>query len=167
MTDDTFERTGDAPGRCDPYASIVFLDFDGVTHREGAPEREWFARLPAIEEVLASFPSTLVVVSSTWRLRRSLEELKKPFQPAIAARVIGVTPDLSDVMHHRRELECRAWLRVSAHPWTPWVAIDDRNWLFRPFCPELISTPWCGQGIEDAQLSLLTTRLVSFNGRPR
>jgi len=75
-----------------------------------------------------------------------------------------VTPDLPNVVHFRREYECREWLRSSAHPWTKWVAIDDRSWLFKPFCKQLIVTPWCGLGIEDTQLILLKERLESFHG---
>ncbi|MBV8380178.1 MAG: hypothetical protein JO369_05375 [Paucibacter sp.] len=145
-----------------PYGAVLFLDFDGVTHAEGAIGERLFRRLPAIEAVLVNHPRVMVVISSTWRLMHSLAALRARFSEAVAERVVGVTPHFDDGEPFQRERECVAWLRTYAKPWTPWVAIDDRVWLFRPFCAHLIAARWRGHGIEQAQLLELDARLSEF-----
>jgi len=145
-----------------PCGAVLFLDFDGVTHAEGAIGERLFRRLPDIEAVLVNHPRVMVVIASTWRLMHSLAALRARFSEAIAERVVGVTPHFDDGEPFQRERECVAWLRTYAKPWTPWVAIDDRVWLFRPFCAHLIAAPWRGHGIEQAQLLELDARLSEF-----
>lgn len=138
---------------------MLFLDFDGVTHPEGAGQKRLFEHLPAIESVLLAHPQVRVVVSSTWRLLRPVEELRRLFNPLLARQIVGKTPWIDDGHAFPRERECIQWLRSHAAPWTTWVALDDRPWLFRPFCPQLITVPWKGRGIEPAQLEELDSRL--------
>lgn len=38
---------------------------------------------------------------------------------------------------YEREAECQAWLRANDMAYLPWLALDDRSWLFRPFCKSL------------------------------
>lgn len=138
---------------------VLFLDFDGVTHPEGISSAPLFGRLPAIESVLRRHPTVRVVISSSWRLARPLDALQKLFSPSIAPRVIGKTPCIEDGQSFTRHRECLSWLSLNATVWTPWVALDDQPWLFRPSCPQLITVPWEGQGIEVDQLIELDARL--------
>jgi hypothetical protein len=142
-----------------PRVIYLFLDFDGVLHPEGVPHRRLFERLPAVEEILLAHPQVRVVVSSTWRLRRSISELRQLFDPGVAGQVIGRTPHLDDGQPFARERECLQWLRSHADAWSAWVALDDRPWLFKPFCRQLIPVPWQGQGIEPEQLAELVARI--------
>lgn len=136
---------------------IVFLDFDGVVHPELTPEiatsrAELFCCLPLIEDVLREFPPAEIVISSTWRLKWnqavSIVELRKHFSEDIAARVIGVTPNYKDLDPKQapdgldsfpRQWECEMWLRAHRPAGTPWLALDDRAYLFRPFCKNLMA----------------------------
>lgn len=118
----------------------LFLDFDGVLHPEFCHESKHFCCLPAFEDVLRKAPGWSVVISSTWRVHKPLEQLRLYFAQDVAARVIGVTPRRSELsgmpesmMGYEREAECNAWLRANDRAACTWLALDDRAWLFRPF----------------------------------
>ncbi len=123
---------------------LIFLDFDGVTHPECSRPEQLFTCLYLIEDVLRAHPCVDVVISSSWRIARPLEQLRQHFSHDIAPRVIGCTPistrhkaELAEL--HLRELEIRSWLQTHA-PKRPWVAIDDVPWLFSVGCPNLFLT---------------------------
>jgi len=118
---------------------ILFLDFDGVLHPD-PPNRTapLFCRAPLLQEWLAQKPQVYVVISSTWRLTRTLGELKQ-FFPAWGDRIMGVTPDIP-YEEFQRQHECETWMRMHSKPWVPWLALDDRAWNFRPFERRLILT---------------------------
>lgn len=126
---------------------VVFLDFDGVLHPEPCYEKDrLFCCLPRFENALLDFPFVDIVISSTWRETRTLPELRALFSPSFAGRIIGVTPSWKDHQNllerigYQRQTEIEAWLRESGEPWRPWVAIDDKSYLFKPFLPNLIKT---------------------------
>lgn len=125
------------------YTGLVhtlFLDFDGVLHPEFCHESRHFSCLPLLEAVLRQVPAFDVVVTSTWRHHHSVDVLRDRFSSDIQRRVIGVTPrfshleDVPEVLFgYEREAECNAWLRDNGRALAPWLAVDDRSWLFRPF----------------------------------
>lgn len=125
---------------------ILFLDFDGVLHPEPCyREEEHFAQLPRLETVLRAFADVDIVISSTWRHTHDLHRLRACFSDDIALRVIDVTPQWREVAHlidvvgsYVRQVEIEGWLREHRRPWEPWVALDDRHYLFRPFLPNLV-----------------------------
>lgn len=126
---------------------ILFLDFDGVLHPEPCFDRaNLFCFLPRLESVLTDFPEVQIVISSTWRENQTLDLIRSYFSEPIQYRVIGVTPlwrdhqELLDVIGYQRQTEVEAWLRSSSEPWTSWIAIDDKAYLFRPFLKNLIKT---------------------------
>ncbi|MFI8616294.1 HAD domain-containing protein [Acidovorax sp. NPDC077693] len=120
----------------------LFLDFDGVLHPEFCHASKHFSCLAHFEAVLRRFPEIDVVIASTWRLHTPIDELRSCFSADVADRVIDVTPNfcqLADVsasmVSFHREAECIAWLRANDRVAKPWLAIDDRSWLYRPFNP--------------------------------
>ncbi|MCT9811356.1 HAD domain-containing protein [Acidovorax sp. Be4] len=124
---------------------VLFLDFDGVLHPLHCHESRHFSNLELFEQSVRSINDLQIVVSSTWRLSRSLEQLRERFSQDVAKRIVGCCPpfrSLSDVppslVGYEREAECRAWLRANAAPWTLWLAVDDSPWLFRPFSKNLL-----------------------------
>lgn len=146
---------------------ILFLDFDGVLHPEPCyDEKSLFCCLPRIESVLRDFPEVLVVISSTWREKRSLSELKSFFSADISNRIIGTTPswkdcpDLFEVIGYQRQTEVEAWLRESDEPWQSWIAIDDKAFLFKPFLPNLVKTD-SSVGFDEFSERELRQRFVS------
>ncbi|WP_119157425.1 HAD domain-containing protein [Caldimonas tepidiphila] len=131
---------------------ILFLDFDGVLHKYGCKPADLFGRLPLLEAWLGQQADVNVVVSSTWRLTRTLDEIRSFFSPAIQPRIVGVTPRINGALPERfpREAEVAMWLRGSDQPWQPWVALDDHAWLFRPFNDRVVlCDPYVGLTEDD------------------
>lgn len=127
-----------------PAVQILFLDFDGVMHPEFCHESKHFVHRDNFETVLRAAPHVELVISSTWRHKRSLDELKLLFTADVAARIIGTTPhyaQLEDVpdalVGYEREAECKNWLRQHGRTTQEWLAVDDRSWNFRPFNPHV------------------------------
>lgn len=143
---------------------VLFLDFDGVLHPEFCSESKHFVCEPYLISALDGMDIE-IVVSSTWRTLRPLDEIRTLLSAAVATRIVGTTtryPQLPDVPSrlalYEREAECVAWLTVNRPAWTRWLAVDDRPWLFRPFCANLF--PVDGkQGLTKGSSSLLRARL--------
>jgi len=126
---------------------ILFLDIDGVLHPEHCHESKHFCCLPVLEAALRNVPDCDVVITSTWRLQEPVQALQRRFSSDIAARILGATPNYSDLKNvpntlvaYQREAECHAWLWANQAQHRPWLALDDRSWLFRPFCKSLLLT---------------------------
>ena len=113
----------------------LFLDFDGVMHADGCPDGELFAHLKNFEALLADFPSIEVVISSSWRLTQTLDEMRSRFSHAYQHRLIGVTPSIDGPNFMSREREILAWLEGhrSEEERDRWIAIDDQPAWFSPF----------------------------------
>lgn len=119
---------------------VLFLDFDGVMHPEFCHESKHFVHLETFEAVMRAAPHVEVVISSTWRQKRSLDELKALFTADVAARIVGTTPLYAQLdgvpdslQGYEREAECKSWLRQHGRVTQEWLALDDRSWNFRPF----------------------------------
>lgn len=118
---------------------ILFLDFDGVLHPECQLSQRGeipdFCLLPRLETLLGAFPHVRIVISSSWREHKTLDELRRPFSADIAARIIGATAlpapgAKSSYTPARREREIVAWLEAHGGLDQPWVALDDAEWQF-------------------------------------
>jgi hypothetical protein len=130
-------------------ATVLFLDFDGVTHPEPTSPANFFAKLPLIESVLREFPIVQIVISSSWRMDHSLTEMVAYFSQDIGALIVGQTDSIKKpgsnwlpgfVPTYEREWECEQWMKLN-RPWgTPWIAIDDRDHWFSPGCKHLVAT---------------------------
>lgn len=127
---------------------LLFLDIDGVLHPEHIPgltpgkfrvNSEHFSCLPYLEDVLREFQGIQVVISSAWRTRRSLDELRDIFSPELRSRVIGVTPQLPRSEGHRQR-EIENWLIEHDRGHEDWIAIDDWPPLFDQVCPMVFFT---------------------------
>ncbi len=93
---------------------ILFLDFDGVVHPHPPnSEHPLWCCTAHLAEWLARHPD--VVISSTWRKGRSVEQLKTLLPPVAGHRVIGSTP-AETVELYTRQIEC--------HPLTPYLHFD-------------------------------------------
>jgi len=129
-----------------PNAILLFLDFDGVVHHwfpradRTDEQNQYFAYLPRVEAVVRDFPVLQVVVSSDWRLTRSLDELRAFFSEDIRPRVIGKTPSLGlpEGTPAPRQREIEAFLREQKLEGTPWIAVDDHADNFEPDAPLIL-----------------------------
>lgn len=101
---------------------IIFLDFDGViTH----PKSKWKIdpeKLDLIVKIIQA-TSAKIVVSSSWKRNKTLEELKykylRGFNPLFVDSIIGVTPDLSP--YRGEEIQ----YYINAHKVNSYVILDD------------------------------------------
>ncbi|KWT97705.1 MULTISPECIES: HAD domain-containing protein [unclassified Variovorax] len=145
---------------------ILFLDFDGVLHPEGEGhlpnDGTDFCFLPRLEALLREFPHVRIVISSMWRERLSLDELREFFSPDIGPRIIGATPlpkrDNAGYVHARREGEICEWLAANGGVEQPWVALDDAEWQFDRHVNRLVA---CGSfvGFDDDATQALRAHL--------
>lgn len=118
---------GLAPWPTEP-ARLVFLDFDFVlnnerTMRAHGTEAAFDEDSVAALNELLRHSGALVVVSSGWRLRRTLKHLADILEAAgvLPGRVVGKTPWLDC----ERGLEIDAWLQGVPFPVASFVILDD------------------------------------------
>jgi hypothetical protein len=127
---------------------ILFLDFDGVLHSEYIPGAtpsqnkslpEDFSQLPVFEAVMREFRNLRIVISSSWRQRYSLDELKAMFSEDIRHQIIDVTPTLPRRSEGHRQREIEAWMQRHAEG-GEWIALDDWPPLFDQDCSDVFFT---------------------------
>ena len=131
---------------------ILFLDFDGVLHPDPCiDEDRLFENADRLGEVLEDFPEVGIVLSTSWRNVRPLDELLASLPHALRQRVMGVNPNFNDFQSdaprvpYRRHAECEKWMRMHAMDDVPWWALDDRPDWFAPYCENLLECePNCG-----------------------
>jgi hypothetical protein len=121
---------------------ILFLDFDGVLHREviadfasGAVRAASdFSHLSHFENIMREYPQIEIVISSAWRETNPLGNLQSYFASDIASRIIDVTPVPPASLDARREREIRSWLREAGRENEQFVAVDDWPHLYSENC---------------------------------
>lgn len=138
---------------------VIFLDFDGVLNSHQSfnfwhnkrDQKKWENELfeswkgslyeylaqefcpialNNLEDLFRKVPDLKIVVSSTWRLRNDIEDLKKILAPAklVSAAVIDVTPHFRGrpVGQNSRGHEIQDWLDRHSEV-TNYVIIDDNS----------------------------------------
>ena len=141
---------------------VLFLDFDGVLHPEPLGDNARFSRVALLDTALDQVPDLQVVVSSSWRHGRTLEQLRAPFAERHHPRFISTTAQFRDIANlfdeswqrFPREVECLYWLASQQRANAPWIALDDCPWLFRPLNPHLIQTD-PAIGVREADMEAL------------
>lgn len=123
---------------------IIFLDIDGVMRGlDAPPDRFETSCRMHFETVLREYPNVQVVISSTWRLEHSLDNLRNLFSPDIAPRVSGATPDLSNQSLNPRHAEVLAFLNSLTEK-SSWIVIDDKPAFFPAGTPMVAPDPFVG-----------------------
>ena len=120
----------------------LFLDFDGVTHPVSAAGRYFRSEniKPVEQAILGLNPR--IVISSTWRLDKSLSELKELLGDIIGSCVVGITPEFDDpFVHSPRQIEVEMYLEQNGITNIPWLAIDDTPAFYRKDAPLLLTDP--------------------------
>ena len=135
---------------------VIFLDFDGVLHRRPRPHEvarhyaRLFEYLEPVAAVLEAFPAARIVVSSSWRLSYSADELRAFLGP-LGPRMEGVTGP---------ERETRYQEILEAAGDATWLAIDDddRGWPEDERRSLVLCNQWLALG-EPGRLEELVTKL--------
>lgn len=150
---------------------ILFLDFDGVLHPDPCPEAgRLFEHAPRLEQVLSDFPEVCVVLSTSWRTVRTIDDLVANLPAGLRLRVVGVTPTLANfqppahLVPYPRHAECVRWMQQRGQVERDWLALDDRSYWFAPYCENLIE---ChpGRGLTDDVVAYLRSALVRSRAR--
>ena len=113
-------------------ADIIFLDIDGVLNNRSS--REDGDHLPTADLLdnlrFCVSVSTIIVLSSTWRLDSTLRLPLIETLKSVGLSVHSSTPDLEKLHTGDRVDEIICWLREHDHSASaPWVAIDDLDLL--------------------------------------
>ena len=129
---------------------ILFLDFDGVLHPNHQPGK-LFTSVPRLAEWLDAWPQVDVVISSSWRVLHSQDEMVEMLGPVVGSRVVGCTPCVhqerddnvypaakTTVLIPERQVQAEAWMAASWDPERAWVAVDDMAYLFEAGCGRLV-----------------------------
>lgn len=145
---------------------VIFLDIDGVLNSEqfiralyrkfkkGGLHREFCPICASnLLTIMTDVPDAKIVVSSSWRIGNTLEELQTYlFEGADIPkdRVIDVTPSFGS---GPRGLEIQAWLNL--HPEVMKFIILDDSSDMEHLMPRLVHTSWRrGLMIEEAELAV-------------
>ncbi len=136
---------------------ILFLDIDGVLNSEQSsiayqrdigllqltgPLREHYLCPLAVSNlrmIVDQLPNLRIVISSSWRLNRSIAELQALFELIGFHRelIVDVTPQLPD---HSRPGEIALWLSSRAPKDVDYVIVDDDPSDFREMDEHLVRT---------------------------
>lgn len=149
---------------------ILFLDFDGVLHPDPCPPAQLFECAPRLAEVLADFPATAVVLSTSWRVAHGYEQLLALLPETLRPFVVGTTPRAGDfrpppaLAPYRRHAECVQWLRIYGADESAWLALDDRPAWFAPYCEHLIACDG-RRGFDDEAAARLRAALTRTQAR--
>lgn len=120
---------------------ILFLDFDGVMHRNLSRPPEDFSCRSHLWQILRACPDVDVVFSTSWREIYTFEDLLEFVTHGggedLAHRFIGANPSIVREQGaniagqvYQREDECRLWLVGNDQQHRLWLALDDSDFLF-------------------------------------
>ena len=128
--------------------TVIFLDIDGVLNNHAALKRrpQLDSDCVAVLSTLAELIDARIVISSTWRLFHTIEELRETLGKAglfDPDRIIDMTPRLLDFhgdicVSQPRGVEIQAWL--SAHPDVARFVILDDDADMAHLAPHLVQT---------------------------
>mgnify|MGYP001612018548 CR=1 FL=1 len=139
---------------------LIYCDIDGVLHPWPCPSAQMFDISCFMRLVSAIAPYDAgIVVTSTWRIEWSLNQIRKRIGP-LGDYVVGVTPEIDDpFIKHGRYHEVLRHREQYALSESDWVAIDDEPGRYPNDLENLILTnPRVGFSEDDAAL---LTRLLS------
>lgn len=119
---------------------ILFLDFDGVLHPITGSAPFQSDCVCELEAVIEYFSSLDVVITSSWREEKTMDELIDLLGTTLGERIIGTTPIIDDpFLHNPRYHEVLAYLATEPIRDRKWIAIDDEAGNYPPDAPVLIT----------------------------
>lgn len=139
----------------------LFLDFDGVLHPSWLGET--FEQADHLGRVVFDSPEVRIVVTSSWRKKYDLDQLRTMCGPLLGPRIISTTPlmlineqlgAVKPADWRVRHEEIALWLEINAPTGregsdpegnaaiassrVDWLALDDSAEFFPDPCPQLV-----------------------------
>jgi hypothetical protein len=163
----------DSIGNAELSRQVLFLDFDGVLHRQSAirtrrgitansPSIELFEFGPILADILDPYDDVQIVLSTSWVPILGYQRARYALPPTLRGRVVGAT-------YHSQYADAGTWaskargtqiLRyVWTHRLTNWLSIDDEIAGFGEYLSHVVV---CDENIGLGDVStqeLLRTRL--------
>lgn len=136
------------------YDILIFLDFDGVLHPY---DRGTFEFVDNFQRLLDKHPTAKVVISSSWRMNYTLDELKRFFDEEYRDAIIGMTPESSS---GDRDIEILEFLEKN--PARSFIAIDDDRRLY-PTNPSWLFVVPAKLGLNDSVAHTLAQTLMKLS----
>jgi len=128
------------------------MDFDGVCHSMGSGGKLFD---PGMTSQLANAiePHNVpIVVSSSWRLDKTIDELRDLVGERLGPRIIGVNPYIEEpCLLNCRYQECMLFLHDENLRDIPWAAVDDEAGHYPREAPVVICDPRKGFGPVEAE----------------
>lgn len=136
----------------------IFLDFDGVFHPYFSSDNEKFQDVPNFKEIIDRYSDRIdfnIVISSSWKKRKTLDEIKSIFPKIIADKIVSKTPDFKDE-DGSRLAEAKEWIANSniQH----WIAIDDDSFAWN----KSENLVWCMDKFQEDEAESLSFKLDSI-----
>lgn len=121
-------------------SEILFLDFDGVLQ---TPAVAGWLEMELCDELitlLSQHPALGIVVTSSHREGRTVEDVKLLLPTEVARRVMALTEvQATGRAKGGRQREIETWLAENPSI-TRWVSVDDDKTLFQDGCPWAVFT---------------------------
>jgi hypothetical protein len=138
---------------------FVFLDIDGVCHPLPSGGQHFRREnMVALENALSDLP-VQIVITSTWRESKTLDELKA-YMGSLGEHVLGVTPVINDLIETGlRHAEVELYWEALGVNYIPWVAVDDMADYYRPEAPLILTDS--SVGFTDADGSRLRQWVIN------
>jgi hypothetical protein len=134
----------------------IFLDFDGVMHRNGHKAfeyAEYFAK------VVAPMEDVKIVFSTSWREYKTVENLAAYLPKSIQSKCVGKTPLIRESTIYPRYKEIMMYTNEKGIADRDWVALDDMACLFPANHPNLILVDG-SQGFTKKVAKILRQKLI-------
>jgi len=129
---------------------LLFLDFDGVTHPNSGSAPFKQENMFWLEKALTEFPQINIVISSSWRETKPLNEIKQLLGHIAGSRVIGITPVIDDpFLHAIRYYEVIKYLEETDNIDTLWFALDDTPGFYKGNGTVIYTDPHTGLSESD------------------
>lgn len=131
-------------------SKYIFLDFDGVLHRNG---HKAFECAEYFSKIVAPLADVKIVFSTSWREYKKVEELAAYLPKNIQSKCVGKTPLIREFGAYPRYKEIMLYTNDKGIADRDWIALDDMACLFPPNLPNLILVDGSkGFGKKDAKI---------------
>lgn len=154
------------------HKTILFLDFDGVLHPfPMGVDDQHFSQVNYLWDILDNNPQLDVVITSTWRENKSLEQLMSLLNPPAKykSRFIGMTPVLEDEHNYVpgiRQTEIEAYLTHNNMHSCSYIVLDDIEEYFHKNYKNLYLVDGV-QGLTQDDVEMLPIWLKNLTPQPK